>query len=297
MTAYDVAVTGKIGPKPPKHGAGSMGALICSFYQSVEFANLAPGSKVTYRKVLNALVDNHAHRSVRDLSRDKARNLIEQIGATRPGMANLTASVFRRLMSYSVDIGMRVDNPLARMPRYKTGIVHTWSDEELAVYEARWPLGTRERLAYALLLYTGQRGGDVVRMIRSDIKGGVINVTQEKTGTELSISVHPAIDRAIKAGPANGVHLIGDRNGAPISRRTLSLLIKGAAQSAGLAPRCKAHGLRKAIMRRLAEHGAATKELQAVSGHKTLGEIERYTVAASQARLNRAAIERLPDEE
>jgi hypothetical protein len=32
----------------------------------------------------------------------------------------------------------------------------------------RWPLGTRERLAFALLLYTGQRGGDVVKMMPSD---------------------------------------------------------------------------------------------------------------------------------
>jgi integrase len=273
-----------------------MGALICSFRQSVEFANLALSSKATYGKILRALENQHAHRAVRDLTRDKARKLIEQIGATRPGMANLTASIFRRLMTHAVDIGLRTDNPLARMPRYKMDRVHTWSEDELEAYENRWPLGTRERLAYALLLYTGQRGGDVVRMLRSDIKNGVIRVVQGKTGVELSITIHAALERAIKAGPTNGVYLVGDKNGAPTSRRFLSALIHSAAREAGLPSHCKAHGLRKAIMRRLAEHGAATKELQAVSGHKSLAEVQRYTEAASQAKLNRAAIEKLPDE-
>ena len=45
-------------------------------------------------------------------------------------------------------------------------------------------------------------------------------------------------------------------------------------------------------MRRLAECGATTKEIAAVSGHKTLKEVERYTEAADQARLARAAMAR-----
>jgi hypothetical protein len=45
-------------------------------------------------------------------------------------------------------------------------------------------------------------------------------------------------------------------------------------------------------MRRLAERGATTKEIASVSGHKTLKEVERYTKAADQARLARAAMAR-----
>ena len=56
--------------------------------------------------------------------------------------------------------------------------------------------------------------------------------------------------------------------------------------------KCVPHGLRKARMRRLAERGATTKEIASVSGHKTLKEVERYTVAADQARLARAAMAR-----
>jgi len=61
---------------------------------------------------------------------------------------------------------------------------HTWTDAELAAFEARWPLGTRERLAYALLLYTAQRVGDAVEIHRADIKSGMIRVVQEKTAED-----------------------------------------------------------------------------------------------------------------
>ena len=78
---------------------------------------------------------------------------------------------------------------------------------------------------------------------------------------------------------------------------TLSVLIAVAAKAAGLPAECVAHGLRKAALRRLAEHGATSKEMQAVSGHKTLAEIERYTRQADQRRLAKAAIGTLPDKD
>jgi integrase len=58
-----------------------------------------------------------------------------------------------------------------------------------------------------------------------------------------------------------------------------------------------AHGLRKAALRRLAEHGSTVKQIQAVSGHRTLTEIERYTQQAEQQRLAKAAIALLPDKD
>ena len=114
-------------------------------------------------------------------------------------------------------------------------------------------------------LYTGQRVGDAVRMRRSDIRKGAMHVIQGKTGEELYIELHPAFERALKAGPSNGVYLIGDRAGHPIARGGLSALMRVAIKAAGLPGECVAHGLRKAALRRLAEHGSTTKQIQAVS--------------------------------
>jgi integrase len=212
-------------------------------------------------------------------------------------MANLTISILRTLMSYAIKIGMRDTNPITGVERYRQGSHHTWTEDELATYEARWPLGTRERLAFALLLFTGQRVGDVSKLKRSDIAGGMLTLVQQKTGTPLAIPIHAALDRAMRAGPMNGVYLIGDKYGRPTAAASLSKLVIRAAAMAGLPDRCKPHGLRKAVLRRLAEHGATAKQIAAVSGHKTLAEVERYTQAADQAKLSKAAVALLPDEE
>jgi integrase len=259
----------------------------------VAFANLKPSSQKLYRSVLDRIAERHGHRLVRDARHSDARKIVEEIGAAKPAMANITRAVLRLLMQYAVETELRLDNPVSGLKAYRTGTRHTWTDDELSQFEKRWPLGTRERLAFALLLYTGQRAGDIVKMRRSDLHDGMIRVIQQKTGAELSIPQHPAFVAAIKAAPAKGVTLIGDANGRPIQRATLTLIMKKAVKLAGLPSRCVPHGLRKAIMRRLAESGSSAKEIAAISGHRTLKEIERYTAAADQARLSKAAMAKL----
>jgi enterobacteria phage integrase len=125
------------------------------------------------------------------------------------------------------------------------------------------------------------------------MSGGAIAVVQQKAGVALSIPIHPELMAALKAGPSNGLNLIGALSGRPVSSQTLTKLMKRAAAAAGLPPECLPHGLRKAQMRRLAESGASTKQIASISGHKTLHEVERYTAAADQRRLSRGAIAKL----
>jgi integrase len=292
MAAYHAAL-GEPAPRSSSQAAGTVGALICDYFQSAPFSNLKPESQRVYRAILGRFGTKHGHRMVHDMPRSKVAAYIHEIGVVRPGMANLTRKVLRRLLAHGVRVGYRTDNPVTEIDSYKLGTHHTWTETELAAFERRWPLGTRERLAYALLLYTGQRGGDVVKMRRADISDGTIAVVQQKTGTALSIPIHPELLATMKARPMNGLTLIGDIRGRPIARCTLTLLIRKAVEKAGLPPECVAHGLRKAQMRRLAECGASTKQIAAISGHKTLQEVERYTAAADQRRLSRGAIAKL----
>jgi integrase len=295
MAAYQDAL-GEAAPKVARQGPGSVGALICEYLKSPAFTDLAPSSKKLYRTVLDRFGSLHGHRMVHDMPRGKVAAYVYGIGAEHPAMANITKAVLRKLLAHAVRMGYRTDNPVTEIDRYKGGTRHTWTEAQLATYERRWPLGTRERLAFALLLYTGQRVGDVVKMKRAEISGGAISVVQQKTGTALSIPIHPELLEAMKAGPSNGLTLIGDKHGRPITRNTLTLLMRKAVKKAGLPLECVAHGLRKAQMRRLAEGGATAKEIASVSGHKTLREVERYTAAADQKHLSRGAIAKLKRE-
>jgi integrase len=301
MAAYQAAIA-TVAPPPPssKHVfRGSLAEIAAGYFRSAAFANLSSSSQRLYRIALKHVLEAHGHRLVRELPKTAARNIIEAIGATRPGMANLTRAVLSKVMAYAIATGVRVDNPFDGLERYRLGTHHTWTDAEIAQYERRWPLGSRERLAFALLLYTGQRSGDVVKMMRNDVVNGCIRVSQDKarkgTTNELMIPIHPALARALKAGPVVGMqHILTNARGRPL--RKLTKFIERAVRAAGLPPHCVAHGLRKAALRRLSENQATTKEIAAVSGHRSLAEIERYTARADQARLARSAVAKLPDE-
>lgn len=281
-----------IQPKPE----GSFGRIVTEFYGSALFTkNLKPSSQRLYRIVLDPLAQEHGHRAVSLMTRDAVERIINRIGLQHPSMGNTTRAVLRRLMGFAVKRGLIAFNPASGLEMFKTGEHHTWTEAELQQFESRWPLGTRERLAYALLLHTTQRIGDVARMHRRDIIDGAIHVVQEKTGAELHIPISPELVEAMRAYPARGLTLIGTINGAPLTVRGLSALMNRAIDRAGLPERCVPHGLRKASMRRMAESDATEKQIASFSGHKTLREIERYTRAADQKKLARAGMAKLQD--
>jgi integrase len=52
--------------------------------------------------------------------------------------------------------------------------------EEVRQFERRHPIGTKARLALALLLFTGQRRSDITRLGRQHVRDGKITFTQFK---------------------------------------------------------------------------------------------------------------------
>jgi integrase len=75
---------------------------------------------------------------------------------------------------------------------------HCWTEEQLEAFESRWPVGTRERLALALLLYTFHRRGDVIRLGPQHIRKGCLTLIRRKTKAKLTIPVHPDLQRETK---------------------------------------------------------------------------------------------------
>jgi integrase/recombinase XerD len=85
--------------------------------------------------------------------------------------------------------------------------------------------------------------------------------------------------------PRKHLTFIHTAAGKPRSKEGLTLDFAEWATAAGLPSRCRMHGLKKGGMRRLAEDGNTTHELMAMSGHKTLSEVQRYTARADKKRL------------
>jgi integrase len=122
-----------------------------------------------------------------------------------------------------------------------------------------------------------------------------VEVRQEKTRAVLEIPLHPELVKIIELGNIPHLTFLTTKTGKPYAPNDLSDEFRGWCDAAGLSPECSLHGLRKAAARQLAEAGCSTHQIAAITGHKTLKEVERYTRDAEQAHLARQAMARLQE--
>jgi integrase len=269
---------------------GTMTALAISYFASPEFRTLRPSTQRAYRGMIDQICRDHGDKRAADLRREHVVKLMAA-RAEQPGAANGLRMALRVMMKHAFAIGLRADDPTrdVRAIRVKTDGHHSWTDNEIEQFEQRHPVESRARLALALLLYTGQRRGDVIRMGAQHVRGGTLYVKQEKTGAELAIPMHPDLVAVIAATPSGHLTFLTTTIGGPFAATTFTHWFRRECDKAGL-PHCSAHGLRKAAARRLAEAGCTAHEIGAITGHVSLAELVRYTKAADQRRLAEAAM-------
>ena len=302
MEAYEQAIAGQpasldVGAKHTK--PGSIRALAISYFQSVDYRSMQARTQRVYR----GLIERFSEQADKDGNKfgDKRAALIGRehvvrllaTKADKPEAANQFRKVLRAMMKHAVEIGLRADDPTrdVRAIRVRSDGFHSWSDAEIAQFEKCHPIGSRARLAFALLLYTGQRRSDVVRMGCQHVRDGVLTVRQQKTGTKLSIPVHPTL-QAILNAVSDNLTFLTTQFGKPFTSNGFGNWLRNQCNAAGL-PQCSAHGLRKAAARRLAEAGCTAHEIASITGHASLKQIAHYTRAADQGRLASAAMEKV----
>jgi integrase len=269
---------------------GSFDALCVSYYRSPEFRDLKASTQTMRRNIIERFRLAHGDKPVKLLTRKHIGDIIGAKAST-PEAANNLLKVLRVILSYAVSIDMIESNPAAAVKKYRSRSegFHVWSEDEIAQFERRHEIGSRPRLALALLLYTAQRRSDVIRMGRQHVQGDAIAVRQDKTGTALMIPLHPELATAIAAVPQTNMTFLMTEKGAPFTPAGFGNWFRDQCNAAGL-PQCSAHGLRKSAATRLADAGCSTDQIKAMTGHKSLGEVARYTRAADQQRLARQAI-------
>ena len=179
--------------------------------------------------------------------------------AKKPGAALSILKMLRVLIRHSIEIGWLKHDPSSGIKRPKTNEVRSWTDAEIAAFENHWPIGTKQRLGFALMLYTGQRRSDVHRMTWADVNDGTIRVAQQKTGRKLRIRLHRDLITVLTAAERNHATIINTEFGRPFTVDGFSQWIRDAITAAGLPLDCQPHGLRKAAGRRLAEAGCTAQ--------------------------------------
>jgi integrase len=291
MAAYEAAIGGPaldIGAK--RTHPGTINALVVVYFKSTKWELLSPDTKRTHCRIIERFRVQHGDKRVANLREDHIRKMLD-------GMSGLSAkrhwlAAIRALMGAAIP-SMRADNPTAgigniRMPASRGH--HSWTDEEIEQYRAYWPLGTQQRLVMEFALETTSRRGEIVRLGPQHVKNGWIHIQRIHGSKDVDIPMLPELQAACEAMPKAHLTYIVTAQGKPRSKAGLSNDFAKWVTAAGLPARCRLHGLKKGGMRRLAEAQATTHELMAISGHKTLSEVQRYTDAADKKRLADSAM-------
>lgn len=295
MAAYAAAISGSA-PEPrktSKDAPDSLAWLIARYRDSAAWTGLAAATRRQRENIFKHVIASSGGFPYSEIvksdiiaGRDKRRDT--------PSAANNFIAAMRGLFKWAVDADLVQKDPtegVANVARPKTGGFHVWTEDEIAMFEARWPVGTRERLALAILLYTGVRRGDAARLGRQHVRNGVIHLRTEKTNTPVAIPVLPALQEIIDASPTGDLAFIARLDGRPMSKEGFGNWFKDACKAAGVPG--SAHGLRKAGATRAAENGATFQELNAIFGWKGSAMASLYTQTASRERLARRGIEKL----
>jgi integrase len=310
MASYEAALAGQDAVSVPiRIKPGTLRALAIGYFGSISFLSLNPRTRRVYRNRIEQLCKQkdangnaYGNKSATTLQRE---HIVKMMAALhdKPESANLLRKVLRAMMQHAVEIGLRADEPTrdVKAIRSKSDGIHGWTEAEIAEFEAHHPVGTKPRLAEALLLYTGQRRGDVVGMGRQHVRrhtddDGIsremISVRQEKTGAALDIPLHPDLAAIIAATPSEHLTYLTTHFGKPFTSAGFGNWFREQCDAAGLS-HCSAHGLRKSASRRLAEAGCTVHEISAITGHASLREVARYTKAANQKRLAVSAMDKV----
>ena len=173
---------------------------------------------------------------------------------------------------------------------------YTWTVEDVRQFEERHPIGTKARLALALLLFTGQRRSDITRFGRQHVRAGKITFTQFKgrkhKPKQLTLPILPALQQIINASPCGEMTFLVNDLKRPFTDAGFGNKFRDWCNQAGLR-HCTAHGLRKAGATIAANNGATAHQLMAMFGWSTLKMAEAYTRAADQQRLAEGAMHML----
>jgi integrase len=286
--AIDGAPTRRIGP-----ACSSLAWLLARYRETTEWASLSAVTRRRRENIFKSVLETAGHEpyarvttSTIEAGRDRR--------AKTPHQARHFLDAMRGLFRWAHKAGFVKVDPSAgvhNLPRKRTEGFVPWSEDHVAAYEARWPLGTRQRVWLDVLLYTGLRRGDAVRIGRQHVRAGSIKTEKSGFTIEVPVIVLPVLQKTLDAGPCGDLTFIVGANGRGFTKESFGNEFKAACMAAGVPG--SAHGVRKLAATRMADNGATEAQLMAVFGWTDPKMAAHYTRTANRRRLAADSIEKL----
>ena len=166
------------------------------YRKSSAWAGLATATRRQRENIYHAVIKTAGGVLLRNISTETIREGRERRAAT-PHSANNFLKAMRGFFAWAVEENL-VPVDVTKGVKLLAGAndangFHTWTQDELDRFEARWPIGTRQRLAFDLLLYTGFRRGDAVRVgrqhVRVPLAGAIVSTLERPHAGQLQLRV------------------------------------------------------------------------------------------------------------
>nr|WP_321510363.1 tyrosine-type recombinase/integrase [uncultured Celeribacter sp.] len=265
--------------------------LIVSYYQSPKYKKLSKGTASNYRRHCEEIRLKNGKKDVKSFRRKDAIAARDALQDTW-SKANERVAVLSILMKHAVDLEWIDRNPVTDIEKLKGGEYKAWPESKLRAYEsACGPHGTA-RTVYELAIGTGQRIGDCIAMKWCDFDGEFVSVVQEKTGAKIQVYCPARLREYLSTLPRSGQHILAKNLTQPIGKRQVQKAVEAVRADIGVksgTSRLVPHGWRYTAATQLAEAGVDMRDIQAVTGHKTLSMVQKYTAGASQKAASKRA--------
>jgi integrase len=292
LAEYQAALSGD-SPAPRKRApSGTLEWAVMLYKQSTAWNGLSPATRRQRDNIFKRIVRENGDVGIGHIEKDDIIAGRERRAATPAAARNYIESL-RGLFGWAYETGLVRNNPCegVKSRRIKSEGFPIWTEEEVARFQAHWPVGTRPRVAFDLLLYTGLRRGDAARLGRPHVRDGVARIQTEKTGTWVAIRLEAELLATLQAGPCGELTFICGEGGRPLTKESFGNYFREWCREAGLSK--SAHGLRKMAATRAAERGYSNFEMDATFGWQGGGMADLYTRKINREKLSLNAAERV----
>lgn len=295
---YLAAVSNGAAPKKKTEPAvGSLAWLISRYRETTAWSALSAATRRQRDNIFLHVLESASAVSASKISTKDIVDGRERRSAT-PAQARNFLDAMRGLFRWAVPAGLVKSDPTAGIknpPRRKGSGFRAWTEDDVFAYEHRWPIGTRQRVWLDVLLYTGLRRGDAVRLGRQHVRDGVAQIKTEKNQITVTLPILPVLAETLAAGPCGDLTFICGANGKPLTKESFGNLFAAACRLAGV--QGSAHGVRKIAATRAANSGATVAQLEAIFGWSGGTMASHYTREADRKRLSSEAMHLLTNDQ
>jgi integrase len=279
---------------------------------SVGHEGLSVSTRLQRTRLIESLLPENGEKPFGILTRKVIK---AEMKARTPSQAGNLLSALRGMIRWMIDEGhldedddptIGVRSGKAKASRDSGGFL-PWTEDDMARYRAKWPLGTEARLMFDILHYTFLRLGDAHRFgpphLRQVVRKMAVQIATEKSrgNTTVTVPLHPAFAESLRAARAAGMIGADVFTGKmvkgrvlPMNKKAWAAKFKKYAVLAGVnEPKKSCHGVRKARAEVAAYADCTESQMMAMFGWTDPKMPAQYIAQANREKLGMSGMDKV----